>query len=177
VNRHLAPLAALAAALTLASVGAGSAAAVKAFPSVGILKPGVSLGGLQLGETTAEVAARWGNGYRVCPRSQCAGPDTVWYYIYGTAEPLGAAVRFNRSGHVTAVFTLGSPPGWRTADGLLIGQGVDAATELYGTLQFSVCLGYGAMSMRAAQTVSSIYTTGTAVYGFAITAPDEPICQ
>ena len=72
---------------------------------------------------------------------------------------------------------LGSPPGWRTADGLLIGQGVDAATELYGTLQFSVCLGYGAMSMRAAQTVSSIYTTGTAVYGFAITAPDEPICQ
>jgi hypothetical protein len=177
VNRHLAPLAALVVLAALASVGARSADADKAFPSIGILKPGVSLGGLQIGETMPQVAARWGNGYRVCPRSQCKGPDTVWYYVYRTAEPLGAAVRFNRSGHVTAVFTLGSPPGWRTADGLLIGQQVDAATELYGTLPLSVCLGYGAMSMRAAQTVSSIYTTGTAVYGFAITAPNEPICQ
>jgi hypothetical protein len=31
--------------------------------------------------------------------------------------------------------------------------------------------------MRNGTTVTSIYTTGEAVYGFAITAPGESICQ
>ena len=67
-----------------------------------------------------------------------------------------------------AVFTLGSPPGWHTAEGLLIGEQIDKANELYGQLGWSVCVGYGAMSMRNSKTVTSIYTTGEAVYGFAL---------
>jgi len=33
------------------------------------------------------------------------------------------------------------------------------------------------MTMRKGNTVTSIYTTGQAVYGFAITAPAIPVCQ
>ena len=91
----------------------------------------------------------WGHSYRICPKNVCKGTDTVWYYVYGGSEPLGAAVRFNPAGRVNAVFTLGSPAGWRTAQGLLIGQGVSDAQRLYGSnLTWSVCIGYGAMSMR-----------------------------
>jgi len=139
--------------------------------------PGVSLGGVQIGDSMSQVTGRWGHDYLLAPRSQCKGTDTCWIYVYAEGEPLGAAVRFNAAGHVVAVFTLGSPSGWRTADGLLIGQGVADATRLYGNLSWSVCIGYGAMSMRTTKAVTSIYTTGESIYGFAITAPGTPICQ
>ena len=140
--------------------------------------PGVSLGGLQIGYTKDQVMTHWGHSYRICPKNVCKGTDTVWYYVYGGSEPLGAAVRFNPAGRVNAVFTLGSPAGWRTAQGLLIGQGVSDAQRLYGSnLKWSVCIGYGAMSMRTGKAITSIYTTGESIYGFAITSPGTPICQ
>ena len=40
-----------------------------------------------------------------------------------------------------------------------------------------MCIGYGAMSMRTGQAVTSIYTTGEAVYGFALSRPSEPVCN
>jgi hypothetical protein len=151
--------------------------AAQSFPSTGVLTPGVSLGGLQLGFTAQQVVQHWGSGYSVCPRSQC-GKQTVWTFVYQRGEPLGAAVRFDSAGKVTAVFTLGSPAGWRTADGLLIGQGISDAQRMYGSnLSWSVCLGYGAMSMKGGKAVTSIYTYGETVYGFALTSPGTPVCQ
>ena len=165
-------------ALTIVStaVGARTTHTAQALPSRGILTPGVSLGGVHIGDTMTQVQARWGHNYKLCPKNQCKGTDIVWFYIYGRGEPLGAAVRF-RNEKVRAVFTLGSPPGWHTAEGLLIGEQIGKANALYGQLGWSVCIGYGAMSMRNSKTVTSIYTTGEAVYGFAITAPAEPVCQ
>ena len=108
----------------------------------------------------AQVVQRWGHNYRICAEEPGQEQtDTVWYYIYGRGEPLGAAVRFNKAGKVTAVFTLGSPPGWRTTEGVLVGGAIDDVTRLYGNLSWSVCIGYGAMSMRNAKAVTSIYTT------------------
>ncbi len=177
INRLLA-VSAVALTFVSGALAARTTHAAQALPARGVLTPGVSLGGLHIGDTMAVVVKRWGHQYRVCPKNQCKGSDTVWYFIYGRGEPLGAAVRFNKKGRVTAVFTLGSPAGWRTADGLLIGQAVDDATRIYGqNLSWSVCIGYGAMSMRNSKAVTSIYTTGEAVYGFAITAPGTPICQ
>jgi hypothetical protein len=164
-------------AVALVVAGAGGARGPKGLPATGILHLGVSLGGLRIGETPRQVLAAWGPAQRVCPRRECKGPDKVWFYTYSVGEPLGAAVRFDSTGHLTAVFTLGSPPGWRTAEGLLIGQEVAAAVQLYGNLELSACVGYGALSVRTARTVSSIYTTGEAVYGFALTAVGEPVCQ
>jgi len=168
---------ALVVALVIVPVSQGAAAArmsgSASLPAHGVLTPGVSLAGIRVGDTIAKVKATWGNNYKICP--DCSrGP--VYYYIYGQGEPLGAAVRF-RQGRVVAAFTLGSPVGWHTAEGLLMGQQINAVTQLYGQVLWHVCIGYGAMSMRNGNTVTSIYTTGEAVYGFAITALNEPICQ
>ena len=153
-RKLLAAVAALSLTFAASAWAGGSA---QSFPTTGILTPGVSLAGVKIGFTTSQVIRRWGRNYAVCPKSRCGGTGTVWYFVYQRGEPLGAAVRFDRAGKVTAVFTLGSPTGWRTADGLLIGQGVSDAQRMYGSsLSWSVCLGYGAMSMRNATAVTSI---------------------
>jgi len=141
-------------------------------PAHGVLTPGVSLAGVRIGDPVAKVKRLWGSNYKVCP--DCTAP--TWFYFYTRGEPLGAAVRF-KSGHVVAAFTLGAPTGWHTAEGLLVGEQIDKVVDLYGSLGWHVCIGYGAMTMRKGNTVTSIYTTGQAVYGFAITAPAEPVCQ
>jgi hypothetical protein len=143
-------------------------------PARGILQPGQSLGGVKLGDTMARVKQLWGKNYKVCVGKQC--PYPTWYYIYPKGEPLGASVRF-RDGKVVTIFTLGSPTGWRTAEGLLIGEQTDRAAALYGKLTVTSCIGYGAMSMRTSQAVTAIYITGEAVYGFALARPTEPICN
>jgi len=145
-----------------------------ALPPRGILHPGKSLAGVKLGDTMARVKQLWGSDYKVCQGKQC--PYPTWYYIYPKGEPLGASVRF-RNGRVVTIFTLGSPIGWRTAEGLIIGEQVDRITQLYGKLTWNVCIGYGAMTMRTNAAVTSIYTTGQAVYGFALSRPNEPVCN
>jgi hypothetical protein len=141
-------------------------------PRRGVLVPGRSLAGVRLGETQAQVIGRWGRRYELC--TVCT--RQTWLYTYPHGEPLGAGVSF-KAGRVSAVFTLGSPTGWRTAEGLLIGELVPRAQELYGRLRWHVCIGYGALSIHTRTAVTSIYTTGEAVYGFALTHPSEPVCQ
>ena len=75
------------------------------------------------------------------------------------------------------MFTLGSPAGWRTQEGLLLGEQIDRVSRPLRQLSWRVCIGYGALSMRKPGIVTSIYTNGEAVYGFALTAPNEPVCQ
>ena len=87
------------------------------------------------------------------------------------------AVTFRR-GQVTSISTLGSPLGWRTSEGLVVGQGVDRVQALYGTLKWHICIGYGALSMPATQdAVTTIYTSGDVVYGFALARRTEPLCR
>jgi len=159
--------------LALVCVPVALGARTAELPARGVLTPGESLAGVHLGDTVAKVKRLWGSNYKVCP--SCKAP--TWFYFYSRGEPLGAAVRFNKQGHVAAVFTLGSPTGWRTAEGLLVGEQIDKVVRLYGSLGWHVCIGYGAMSMRKGDVVTSIYTTGQVVYGFALTAPKEPVCQ
>jgi hypothetical protein len=170
-------LAILVLALVCVPAGLGATAAQRSssaqLPTRGVLAPGESLAGVRIGDTVAKVKRLWGSNYKVCP--SCKAP--TWFYFYSRGEPLGAAVRFSKQGRVVAVFTLGAPTGWRTAEGLLVGEQIDKVVRLYGSLGWHVCIGYGAMSMRKGNVVTSIYTTGQAVYGFAITAPAEPICQ
>jgi hypothetical protein len=143
-------------------------------PARGVLHPGKSLAGVRLGDTMDRVRQLWGHDYKVCQGRQC--PYPTWYYIYPKGDPLGASVRF-KQGKVVTIFTLGSPAGWRTADGLIIGEQTDRISELYGKLRWNVCIGYGAMTMRTNRTVTSIYTTGQVVYGFALSRPTEPVCN
>ncbi len=59
-------------------------------PARGVLTPGQSLGGVRLGDTQAEVNARWGTRYTLC--TVCTRP--TWLYTYGSGSPAGAAVSF-----------------------------------------------------------------------------------
>jgi hypothetical protein len=156
------------------ALAASSGPAAASLPRNGVLVPGKSLAGVRLGDTAARVQGRWGAGYRICGR--CT--TRTWYFAHepATGEPYGAGVSFV-GGRVTAVFTLGSPRGWRTREGLRLGDGLDRAHELYGTLAWRACIGYLALSMRGAGVVTSIYATGESIYGFALTRPGKPVCQ
>jgi hypothetical protein len=168
---------ALALALALPQHTASSAGVT--LPLRGVLVPGKSLAGVRLGDSVNTVTSAWGKRYRVCAtcNERTSGRKT-WFYTYLTnAQSLGAAVTFGKQGKVVAVFTLGSPAGWRTQEGLQLGEQIDRVQDLYGTLNWRVCIGYGALSMRKPGIVTSIYTNGEAVYGFALTAPTEPVCQ
>jgi hypothetical protein len=166
----------LALALALALPGshtAPTASTVTAtVPTKGVLAPGRSLGGIRLGDTVAVVQRRWGRTYSLC--RVCA--RTTWMYTYRTGRLSGVAVSF-RSGRVSAIFTLGAPRGWRTPQGLALGDPTAAALQLYRGMAWNRCIGYGALSMRRPGVVTSIYTFGESVYGFALTRPSEPVCQ
>ena len=139
-----------------------------------MLAPGKSLGGVRLGDSSDRVRARWGRGFEVCAR--CA--ERTWYFEYRDLanQALGVGVAFRRS-RVVAVFTLGSPRGWRTTEGLVLGEHVERVQELYGSLRWNACVGYSALTMRGPGAVTSIYTSGETVYGFALARPFEPVCR
>jgi hypothetical protein len=107
----------------LASVLAG------VLPLHGTVVPGKSLGGLRLGDSPAHVVATWGRKFGVC--AGCA--RTTWYYNYTAYEPQGAGVAF-AGRHVIQLFTLWSPTGWRTEQGLRTGDPATRITTFYGRL-------------------------------------------
>lgn len=161
----------LALTLLLSGAPAGESRAA-APPAQGVLAPGNSLGGIRLGDTPATVRTRWGRAYTRC--AIC--PRPTWLFALRRGSAAGAAVSF-RDGHVSAVFTIGVPRGWRTTRGLTLGDPADRVQRMYGVLPWSRCIGYGALSIRRPGAVSSIYTYGESVYGFALTGPSEPVCQ
>lgn len=144
-----------------------------AVPARGTLVPGASLGGVRLGDTPAAVRARWGGGYTRC--TVC--PGTTWLYMIRGAKRLAGVAATFRGGRVVAVFTLGAPVGWRSTRGLAVGDPATRIAALHGRLDYSRCVGYGALSSRRGAVVTSIYTFGEAVYGFALTRPADPVCQ
>jgi hypothetical protein len=160
-------------ALALA-LAVSSSPASAGLPQHGVLVPGKSLAGVRLGATRTAVRARLGSDYWVC--AQCNKPTWYFTYEHATGEPFGVGVSFRR-GRADAIFTLGSPQGWRTREGLLLGDGIDRVQVLYGGLTWRACIGYQALSLRRPRVVTSIYAAGESVYGFALTRPGEPICQ
>jgi hypothetical protein len=145
------------------------------FPARGIFVPGKSLGGIQLGDSQATVEASWGTNHQSCDPALC-GPST-WLYIANLKEgPRGVGVTFDPNGNVIALFTLGSPFGWRTAEGVRMGDLFENVVQVYGNTGFRMCTGYGAMTMRTPAATTSVYVYGEVIYGFALTAPSAPVC-
>ena len=157
---------------------AGPAQSAGQLPTRGIFVPGVSLAGIQLGFTQARVKAALGSNYRLCTtaNSPTLCKEPLWLYEYQRGEPLGVAVRFHNA-KVTAVFTLGAIQGWKTREGLKMYDPVSNIYSLYETPIYTKCIGFEAFSMRKGTIVSSIYTASGVVYGFALTARGEAICQ
>jgi hypothetical protein len=149
----------------LAAVQASSREAM--LPANGVLVAGKSLGGVALGDSAAIVIAKWGRHFTILP-----GSPTTWLYVNERGS--GAGVSF-RGDIVTGVFTLGMPYGWHTSRGVRLGTIFEKFNDMSGST--TACSGYGAVSTRSGQAVTSILTIGNSVYGFALTRPSEPVCH
>ena len=160
------------------SVGAQNARVTGQLPTRGVFIPGVSLAGIHLGFTQPQVKAVLGSNYQVCTiaNSNDLCKEPLWLYEYTRGEPLGVGVKFHNK-RVTAVFTLGAIQGWKTQEGLKMYDPVSNIYSFYETPIYTKCIGFEAFSARKGTVTSSIYTASGVVYGFALTAAGEAICQ
>lgn len=139
-------------------------------PSQGVLVPHRSLAGVRLGETPAAVRAHVGRADSLCK----ACDEPTWFYFSRSGDRTGLGVTF-RHDRVAAVFTLGSPPGWRSTDGLRIGRLTLPFPRRYPKVV--ACYGFVAHSVRRPTAVTSVFTIDQYVSGFALTVPSESVCR
>jgi hypothetical protein len=159
-----------AAAITAALALALPAAAAP--PTAGVLVPGRSLGGIELGATKAEVERRWGLAY-----GRCRGcPQETWYFNYFAFQPRGAGVEF-RAGRVAAAFTLYEPTGWRTTRGLVLGDSAARVTSLYGSLIRRECGGYAALVLPGRGVRTAFYVLDDRLWAFGLARAGLPLCR
>ena len=159
-------------AAAIVLVLAFAAPAVAAPPSAGVLVPGRSLGGVELGMSKAEVERRWGLAYGVC--GGCA--TETWYFNYFAFQPRGAGVEL-RKGRVAAVFTIYQPPGWRTTRGLVLGDSVARITSVYGALVRRECGTYSVLVMPGRRVTTAFYALEDQLWAFALLRPGLPLCR
>jgi hypothetical protein len=143
-----------------------------ALPQQGVVVPGKSFAGLQLGATQAQVRAAWGPRFGRC--RDCRRP--TWYFTYKRFEAQGAGVAF-RNGAAESFFTLWSPVGWRTDRGLRIGDPSARVTQLYGVLPRIECGTYVALVLRRGRTATQIYLYQDLVWGFGLSLAAAPACH
>ena len=158
--------------LAIAAVLALAAPAAAAPPGAGVLVPGRSLGGIELGASKAEVERRWGRAYGVC--RGCAAE--TWYFNYFAFQPRGAGVEL-REGRVAAVFTLYQPPGWRTSRGVALGDSVARVTSVYGALVRRECGGYVVLVLPGRSATTAFYVLDDRLWAFGLSRPGLPLCR
>ena len=101
---------------------------------------------------------------------------TTWYYNYAPYEPQGAAVEF-LARRVAALFTLWSPTGWHTPQGLRTGDPAAQVTSVYGPLTRLNCGTYGAYQLQRGRVVTAFYVFGETVWGFGLSRRSAPVCR
>jgi hypothetical protein len=151
--------------------GTRSAAAL---PARGVLVAATSLAGVRLGDSPAAVELAWGKSHTSCNGCRLR----TWLFVYPD-KPVGAAVTFDAAGRAVAVFTLGQTLGWHTQKGLWVGADIHSVAAKYDapSMDYRACIGYSALSVTRGGVVTSIYTQGESVYGFALTARGQPVCR
>ncbi|MBA2461429.1 MAG: hypothetical protein H0V45_06655 [Actinobacteria bacterium] len=158
--------AAIVAALALASPAAAAP------PTGGVLLPGRSLGGIELGVTKTAVERAWGRAYGHCTGCR----HDTWYFNYFAFQPRGAGVEF-RNGRVVALFTLYQPPGWRTTQGLVLGEPAARVTAVYGALTRRECGDYYALVLPRARTTTAFYVIDERLWAFALARSGIDVCR
>jgi hypothetical protein len=156
------------AALTLALAAPAAAAP----PGAGVLVPGRSLGGVSLGDSKAQVEARWGRAYGVC--RGCA--RETWYFNYYAFQPKGTGVEW-QGGRVAAVFTLYQPLGWRTTRGLALDDHVSRIRGTHGPLPRTECPGYTAYTLRGRNAVTAFYVLRDRLWAFGLLRRGAALCR
>jgi hypothetical protein len=162
----------IAAAFAAALVLSSAAPAASAPPGAGVLVPGRSLGGIELGMTKAALQRSWGLSYGVCKRCR----HETWYFNYNAFQPHGVGVEL-RAGRVAAIFTLYQPPGWRTNRGLQLGDSEARITSLYGALVRRQCGGYSVLVLPGREGTTGFYVLDDRLWAFGLYRPGLPLCK
>jgi hypothetical protein len=149
-----------------------AATAVADPPKAGTLVPGRSLGGVRLGESPQAVIAALGHFYGVC--RACAHP--TWYFTYRPFDKHGLAVEFT-GGHVSGVYTLWRPTGWRAPHGLRFGATPLEVHRRAGTLRTIACPGYDALVRDSARARTVYYLFSGRLWGFGLFRRGAPPCR
>jgi hypothetical protein len=149
-----------------------AAPAASAPPGAGVLVPGQSLGGIELGVTTAELERSWGRAYGVC--KGC--PQETLYFNYYAFQPSGAGVQL-RAGKVAAIFTLYQPAGWHSSRGLRLGDSETRITSIYGALVRRQCVGYSVLVLPGKAATTAFYGLDGRVWAFGLFRPGLPVCR
>ena len=160
----------LVAVIALAAVLAPAAASAP--PGAGVVVPGRSLGGIELGATKAEVERRWGRAYGLC--RGC--PFETWYFNYYAFQPRGVGVEW-RGDRVAALYTLYQPLGWRTPKGLELGDRLSRLTGVYGPLETRRCGGYTAHVLPGRNATTVFYVLRDRLWAFGLSRPGLALCR
>lgn len=164
------PLALLLAGVVGAIVSAPAAAAP---PDAGVLVPGISLGGVRIGSTTAALERAWGTGYGRCRGCR---PETR-YYNRVAFTPEGAGVEL-RGGRVVAVFTLWAPRKWHTSRNVYVGEPERRVRTAHGTVRRHACHGYDGLVLASAGAVRSVvYVVDGKIWGFGLLGGGAAVCR
>ena len=142
-----------------------------ALPQSGVLVPGHSLGGIQLGMMQPAVKQAWGPIYGRCRNCK----RTTWYYNYEKFHAMGAAVRF-RNGRVDAVWTLWKPPGWHVGT-LALGAPSAAIANRYGALVSVPCGSYESRVLTRGSVTTAFYVYGGKLWGFGLNRSSGSPCH
>ena len=121
--------------------------------------------------TKRQVLAKWGERHGICRSCR----RETWYFNYEPFTPEGTGVVFDR-GRVVHVFTVWQPSGWRTPEGLELGDDVSEASRVYGSLDRRECTRYYALVQpgRGAQNV--FYVFEGEIWGFGLTERNASPC-
>jgi hypothetical protein len=168
-SRALGPVALALAAVAAALVLVLPAAAEP--PTGGSFSPGVSLAGVELGQTRAEVLGSWGDRHGVCRDCE----ETTWYFNERPFQPEGAGVVFAR-GRVVHAFTVWKPESWSTPEGLELGAPAGDIGATYGELAEIDCGDYLALIDDDPVARSAFYVYGDEVWGFGLLTPGRSPC-
>ncbi len=161
----------IAVAATIAALALAMPAA-SAPPGAGMLIPGRSLGGIEIGTTKAELERKWGRAYGVCQGCR----HETWYFNYYAFQPRGAGVEL-RNGRVAAIFTLYEPAGWRTNRGLTLGDFEPRITSIYGALVRRQCGRYSVLVLPGRNATTAFYLLDDRLWAFGLSRPGLPLCR
>ncbi|HZB23837.1 MAG TPA: hypothetical protein VE444_08330 [Gaiellaceae bacterium] len=143
-----------------------------ALPQEGVLVPGRSLAGVELGATERQARRTLGPFVGVC-----RGCDRrTLYFTRGEFEETGVGAEFVR-GRAVALYTLGMPRGWRTRSGLRLGAAeLEFADANRGALR-TECGHYSALSVRRGRAVTVFWVRAGTLWAFGIQRPSVPLCR
>ncbi len=121
--------------------------------------------------TRAGVRAVWGERHGVCRRCRLE----TWYFNERPFDPQGTGVSFEH-GRVVQLFTVWQPRGWRTVEGLALGEEAARVEDLYGPLARHRCRRYTAFVLPGANADTAFYVYRGAVWGFGLERRGLPAC-